>query len=160
MSTSLAALPNDAASTASAPQASGHQPALGLSQADVAPLLDTIKGGMPLPAHDIPTTAASMIVDPHSLPSNVPMPAAAPAQACVLPYLGAAPAPPAWHDVWLLPGVAAVAVLVLTVGPVLAAIRTRLPASLWAQDGTPRVYFDVLRAAAVGAAVYAVQESL
>ena len=157
MSTSLAALPNDATASP-APQAPGHAAPLGLSQADVAPLLDGIKGGSALPARDIPTAPAAVTTDPQARADAIPPSLGAPG--AQLPDLRPPAAQPEWHDVLLLPAVAAVTVLALTVAPSLAIMRARLPASLWHPDGTPGAKLDILRALAVGAVVYAVAAAL
>ncbi len=154
MSTSLATLPNDAAA-APAPQAPGPAAPLGLSQADVAPLLDGIKGGSALPARDIPTAPAAVTTDPQARHDAIP-----PSAAVQLPDLRPPAPQPEWHDVFLLPAIAAVAVLALTVAPSMAFLRTRLPASLFLSDGTPGANLAVLRALVVGAIVYAAQQAI
>jgi hypothetical protein len=143
---------------APAPQAPGYAAPLGLSQADVAPLLDGIKGGSALPSRDIPTAPAAMTTDPQARSDAIPPSFGAPNMQ--LPDLRPPVAHPEWHDVLLLPAVAAVVVLALTVAPALTVMRARLPASLWHADGTPGAKLDILRALAVGAVVYAVQQAL
>ena len=156
MSTSLAALPNDAHPTAAPVQT---QPTLGINNGDVSAVVDSLGQVIALPTRDIPTAAAAMSTDAEVQPNHVTVD-----RDYISRLTGNGDTasdrrmvtPPDTHDIYLLPVTAALAVLLLTLRSSLSILRKYLPKRFWETDGTPAVLFDVLRAVAVGSAVWAV----
>ena len=156
MSTSLSALPNDAHPTATAVQS---HPTLGINHGDVNAVVSSLGQGVALPTRDIPTAAAAMSTDAEVQPNHVTV------DRDYITRLSSSEnsasdkrmvTPPDTHDIYLLPVTAALAVLLLTIRSSLSVLRKYLPQRFWETDGTPTVLFDVVRAAAVGGAVWAV----
>jgi hypothetical protein len=156
MSTSLSALPNDAHPTATPVQS---QPSLGINNRDVNAVVDSLGHIVALPTRDIPTVAAAMFTDAEVQPNHVTVDRDYISR---LSNTGDVASdrrmvtPPDTHDIYLLPVTAALAVLLLTLRSSLSILRKYLPKRFWENDGTPSMMFDVLRAAVVGGAVWAV----
>jgi hypothetical protein len=164
MSTALQDLPNDAHSSATPAQAPQHgqQPQFGIETMAADALIGSLGGTMPLPSRDIPTAGAAMSTDVEVQPNHVtvsedyitrlsaPGARSAPAEAPSLP--------PQAHDLYLLPVAAILATLLLTNGWVVAHLHRVLPKQFWHSDGTGTLAFQAARAAAVGVAVWVVNE--
>ena len=155
MSTSLAALPNDAH-----PTATPVQQQIGLDSSMVNEVVNSLGDGAPLPARDIPTATAAMRTDVEVQPNHVTvdddyisrLSTNKPAQNIEMVR------DPEFHDLYLLPAAAAAATLVLSVPVVLAFLKNYLPKRFWESDGTPSFTFIAARAAVVGGAVFAADQ--
>lgn len=163
MSTSLASLPNDAHPTAVPAQNTklNSEPQLGLNRELVNAVVGSLGNGAPLPTRDIPTAASRMAVDEQVQPNHVTV------DDDYIARLSAAgqPAsdremvkPPEAHDIYLLPAVAAFTALVLMIPSTSVLLKQWTPKKIWNSDGTGTMVYHVLRAATVGAAVWAVNE--
>ena len=156
MSTSLSALPNDAHPTAAPVQS---QQTLGINNGDVNAVVDSLGQGVALPTRDIPTATAAMSTDAEVQPNHVTVDRDYITRLSTNGDVASDKrmvVSPSTHDIYLLPITAALAVLILTLQSSLSILRKYLPKRFWETDGTPTVLFDMLRAAAVGTAVWAV----